>query len=142
MHTQATFPRSPDNRAKSLCHLVHSDIWGPRRDNSTLGFKYFVTFIDDYSRCTWMLLMKDHSKIFSIFQTFCAEIKNWVSVSIRIFSSDNAREYLSCPYTAQQNGNAERKNRHIVGDCTHSSHTSKCRIAILGGRSDHLLLFN
>ncbi|XP_075094113.1 uncharacterized protein LOC107822665 isoform X2 [Nicotiana tabacum] len=75
--------------------------------------------------------MKDRSELFSIFQSFCAEMKNQFGVSIRIFRSDNALEYLSfqfqqfmtsqgiihqtsCPYTPQQNGVAERKNRHLI----------------------------
>lgn len=45
----ATFPHSLNNSAKSLFHLVHSDIWNPSRVSSTLGFKY-VTFNDDYSK--------------------------------------------------------------------------------------------
>ena len=64
-----------------------------------------------------MFLIKDRSELFSIFQTFCVERKNQFGVSIRIFRSDNACEYLSsqfkqfmssreiiqtsCPYTAQ-----------------------------------------
>jgi len=62
--------------------LVHSDIWGPSRVKSNLGFQYFVTFIDDFSRCTWLFLMKNRSKLFYIFQTFFNEIKNQFGVSI------------------------------------------------------------
>jgi len=75
--------------------------------------------------------MKNRSELFSIFQTFFNEIKNQFGVSIRILHSDNDREYLShsfntfmkshgilhqtsCAYTPQQNGVAERKNRHLV----------------------------
>ncbi|XP_070053441.1 uncharacterized protein [Nicotiana tomentosiformis] len=130
-HTRASFSRSVESHAESVFSLVHFDIWGPSRVSSTLGFRYFVSFIDDYSRCTWLFLMKDCSELFSIFQSFCAEIKNQFGVSFRIFRSDNALEYLSsqfqqfmtsqriihqtsCPYTPLQNGIAERKNRHII----------------------------
>jgi len=75
--------------------LVHSDIWGPSRVKSTLGFQYFVTFIDDYSRCTWLYLMKNRFELFSIFQSFFHEIKTQFGVSIRNLRSDNGREYLS-----------------------------------------------
>ncbi|RVW26225.1 Retrovirus-related Pol polyprotein from transposon RE2 [Vitis vinifera] len=43
-------PKRLNNRAKSPFELVHTDVWGPCRTASTLGFQYFVTFIDDYSR--------------------------------------------------------------------------------------------
>ena len=51
-HTCVPFPKRLDQRTKSHFELVHTDVWGPSRTESTLGFQYFVTFIDDYSRCT------------------------------------------------------------------------------------------
>ena len=51
-HTLVPFPRRLDQRTKSPFELVHTEVWGPSRIESTLGFQYFVTFIDDYSRCT------------------------------------------------------------------------------------------
>ncbi|RVX06351.1 Retrovirus-related Pol polyprotein from transposon RE2 [Vitis vinifera] len=49
-HIRVSFPKRLNNRAKSPFELVHTDVWGPCRTASTLGFQYFVTFIDDYSR--------------------------------------------------------------------------------------------
>jgi len=94
-HSCNSFPNSVSQRASSPFALVHSDIWGPSRLKSNLGFQYFVTFIDDYSRCTWLFLMKNCSELFLIFQSFFNEIKNQFGVSIRILRSDNVREYLS-----------------------------------------------
>ena len=96
-----------------------------------LPLLYFVVFIDDYSRCTWLFLMKTRAELFSIFQKFHTEIRTQFNTSICILRSDNAKEYistllssfmsshvirhqLSCAYTPQQNGMAERKNRHSV----------------------------
>ncbi|RVW50235.1 Retrovirus-related Pol polyprotein from transposon TNT 1-94 [Vitis vinifera] len=129
-HTRVSFPKRLNNRAKSPFELVHTDVWGPCR---TVYFRIsvFVTFIDDYSRCTWLFLMKNRAELFSIFQKFYAEIQTQFNVSIRVLRSDNAREYFStpftsfmsqhgilhqssCAYTPQQNGVAERKNRHLV----------------------------
>nr|CAN74104.1 hypothetical protein VITISV_008952 [Vitis vinifera] len=74
-HTRVSFPKRLNNRVKSPFELVHTDIWGPCRTASTLGFQYFVTFIDDYSRCTWLFLMKNRAELFSIFQKFYTEIQ-------------------------------------------------------------------
>ena len=129
-HTRVLFPKRLDPRTKSPFETVHTDVWGPSRFTSTLGFRYFVTFIDDYSRCTWLFLMKTRVELFSIFQKFNAEIRTQFNTSIRILRSDNAKEYFStpfssfmsshgilhlssCVYTPQQNGVAERKNRHL-----------------------------
>ena len=66
-HTHVSFPQRLNNRAKSPFKLVHTDVWGPCRTASTLGFQYFVIFIDDYSRCTWLFLMKNRAELYSIF---------------------------------------------------------------------------
>jgi len=80
--------------------------------------------------------MKDRSKLLSIFVSFYNEIENQLEKTIKIFRSDNAKEYFShdlssflsskgilhqftCPHTPQQNGIAERKNRHLLEIAIH-----------------------
>ena len=74
-HTRVPFPRCLDQRTKSPFELAHTDVWGPSWIESTLGFRYFATFIDDYSRCTWLFLMKNRAELFSIFQKFHVEVR-------------------------------------------------------------------
>ena len=73
-HTRVSFPKRLNNRAKSPFELVHTNVWGPCQITSTLGFQYFVTFIDDYSRCTLLFLMKNRAELYSIFHKFYAKI--------------------------------------------------------------------
>ena len=94
-HARVSFPKRLDQRTKSHFEFVHTDIWGPSRDKFTLGFRYFVTFINDYSRCTWLFLMKTRAELFFIFQKFHAEIRTQFNTFICILRSDNAKEYLS-----------------------------------------------
>ena len=65
---------------------------------SPTGFKYFVTFVDNFSRVTWLYLMKSCSKLFSYLSVFCVEIQTILHVSVQILRSDNAKEYLSEPF--------------------------------------------
>ena len=97
-HIRVPFTKRLDQRTKSPFELVHTDIWGPSWIESTLGFWCFVTFMDDYSRCTWLFLMKTQAELFSIFQKFHAEVRTQFNTSIRILRSDNAKEYLSGPF--------------------------------------------
>ena len=83
-----------ESRVSSPFHLIHSDIWGPINTPSLLGFRYFVIFVGDYSRVTYLDLMKERSELYSIFKSFYMEIKTQFNASLRIFRSDNAREYF------------------------------------------------
>ncbi|XP_043705360.1 uncharacterized protein LOC122655212 [Telopea speciosissima] len=67
------------------------------------AFMYFVTFVDDHFRFTWLYLLKDRSKFLSYTQN---EISDFCVASGMIHQS-------SCSYTPEQNGVAERKNIHI-----------------------------
>jgi len=53
--------------------IAHLDAWGPGHITSKFGLKYFITFVNDYSRVTWLYLMKNSFELFSIiFQNFFA----------------------------------------------------------------------
>ncbi|RDX96106.1 hypothetical protein CR513_21286, partial [Mucuna pruriens] len=115
-HVRSTFPNQVNKRCNLPFSIVHSDIWGPSRVTS-FGFNYFVTFIDEYSRCT--LFDEERSELLSI-------LINGKSIWKNLLRSENAKEYFSfelnsylsskgilhqstCPHTPQQNGIAERK---------------------------------
>jgi hypothetical protein len=49
---------------------VHTDIYGPIEPNSIGENRYFKTFIDDFSRKTWVYLLKEKSEAFLIFKKF------------------------------------------------------------------------
>ena len=65
-HTRVLFPKRLESWTKSSFELVHTNVWGPSQTASTLGFRYFVIFIDDFSRCTCLFLMKSRIKLFSV----------------------------------------------------------------------------
>ena len=161
-HTRVSFPKRLNNRAKSPFELVHTDVWGPYRIVSTLRFQYFVTFIDDYSRCTWLFLMKNRVELYSIFHKFYAKILTQFNISICVLRRDNVREYFSAPFisfmsqhgilhqsscahTPQQNGVAERKNRHLIETARTlllHYHVPFRFCSFLGGRCSYNLLFD
>ncbi|KAL4011672.1 hypothetical protein IC575_028733 [Cucumis melo] len=81
-----------NKRASAPFELVHYDIWDPYPVVSQTGFRYFVTFVDDHSRLTWLYLMKNRSELLSHSCAFHAEIKNQFNVSIKTLRTDNASE--------------------------------------------------
>jgi histone deacetylase 1/2 len=53
----------------SPLEIIYSDVWGPAQ-TSTSGHQYYVSFIDAYSRFTWLYLLKHKSDVFQIFLQF------------------------------------------------------------------------
>ena len=115
----------------NIFDLIHSDVWGPSPVSSIGGPRYFVIFVDDYSRYSWIFHMKDRSELLQVYSNFAKMVETQFSKRIKIFRSDNALEYtqyafqavlhsygtvhhLTCPGTSQQNGRTERKLRHII----------------------------
>ena len=110
--------------------LIHSDVAGPMKTESLGGAKYFVTFIDDYSRCVAVYPMKQKSETLSKFKKFEALVTNETGLTIKTLRTDNGGEYMSkefqdllqekgirhettVPYSPEQNGVAERFNRTL-----------------------------
>ena len=83
-----------NKRASAPFELVHYDVWGPCLVFPFIGFKYFVTFVDDFSRVTWLYLMKSRYEFFSYFSAFCNEIQTQFHVFVKTLRIDNAKEYL------------------------------------------------
>ena len=65
---------------------------------SPTRFKYFVTFVNDFSRVTWLYPMKSRYELFHILMSFVFEIRTQFHVSVQTLRSDNAKEYLSEPF--------------------------------------------
>ncbi|PKU85739.1 Retrovirus-related Pol polyprotein from transposon TNT 1-94 [Dendrobium catenatum] len=115
----------------SIFELIHSDVWGPSSCVSIQGYRYYISFIDDFSRFCWVFPLHQKSDVIHKF----IELYHWVrcqfNKSIKTIRTNGDGEYInhnfqqvcktwgithqySCPYTPAQNGVAEHKNRHII----------------------------
>jgi hypothetical protein len=63
-HPQEKFEKGKDWRASSPLELVHSDLMGPFPDPSISKARYMMTFIDDYSRHTWVYFLRQKFEVF------------------------------------------------------------------------------
>ena len=57
------------------------------------GYEYYITFIDDYSRFTWILFLKTKGEVFQRFKEFKALVENQTSRKIKVLRLDNGGEY-------------------------------------------------
>ena len=62
-HHRATFPSRVNSHNSSAFELFHSDVWGPNCMPSIKYFRYFLLFVDDFSRMTWLYLLKERSEV-------------------------------------------------------------------------------
>lgn len=112
------FPKNKSRTSSRLLQLVHTDVMGPFEIRTLGGSRYVITFIDDFSKCCYLYLMKSKSEAFQYFKKFHAlgevhansrleklmvhtdnEAMNELSGSqLRILRSDNGGEYLSTEF--------------------------------------------
>lgn len=131
-NTKGTFQNSV-SRTNEVLELIHSDLCGPMSVSSIGGCKYYIIFVDDFSRKTWIYFLKykESEEVLSKFKDFKSITENLSGKKIKILRTDNGKEYTSeifkqfckeagikreytVPYNPQQNGVAERKNRTII----------------------------
>ncbi|PRQ56213.1 putative RNA-directed DNA polymerase [Rosa chinensis] len=128
---RATYSPRVSNKSSIPFELIHSDVWEPSREPTVSGMRYFVLFIDDCTRLSWVALLKTKDEVFPAFQTFRTLVQTQYHSTIKVLRSDNGGEYVNhvfqeffnthgivhqttCPQTPEQNGVSERKNRHLL----------------------------
>ena len=69
----------PFNNSESIStnifYLIHSNVWGPFSVSSIGGSRYFVVFVDDYSRYNWIFNMKHRSELLQVYSNFAKMVK-------------------------------------------------------------------
>jgi histone deacetylase 1/2 len=95
--------------------IIYSDVWGPAQ-TSTSGHQFYVSFVDAYSRFTWLYLHKHKSDVFRVFLEYQKHVERLLNRKILHVQSDWGGEYLrlnkfffdigishrvSCPHTHQ-----------------------------------------
>ena len=124
------FPTS-ESDSKQLLELVHMDLCGPMPKISLGGSKYLATFLDDYSKYSVVVPIRQKSDMPRIATETFIMLENQTGKKLRAVRTDNGKEYVNQqlehyfkskgvipqttnPYTPEQNGAAERLNRTLM----------------------------
>lgn len=117
------------SRSTTPLQLLFLDVQGPALVLSRGGFRYYLSFADDYSRFTWIFPFKCKYDVVTIFLSFKRLVETLLNIKIHALQSNWGGEFrflnsslhsfgishlLSCPYAHSQNGSVKRKHRHIV----------------------------
>lgn len=129
--TCVPFSTQSVSRANKVLELVYSDVCGTMRTTSLGGSRFFLTFIDDFSRKVWVYPLKAKSECFARFLEWKALVEAQSEHKLKAFCTDNGGEFVSKTfkeylkkygiekqvtpsYTPQLNGVAERMNRTLI----------------------------
>jgi len=122
--------KSITTRKTELLELVHSDLADFKNTMSKGGKKWYITFVDDFSRYTKVYLLKSENELREMFLKYKVEVENQLDQKIKRLRFDRGGEYdtnsmtvfcekngivheTTARYTPQQNGVVERKNRTL-----------------------------
>jgi transposase InsO family protein len=129
--TKKSLPKKSESRSSEVLDIIHTDVCGPMQNITPAGNRYFMTMIDDYSRYTVLYLLKNKSEVPDRIKEYVRLVQTKFKKSPNVIRSDRGGEYVNenltkffkkegitpqftVPYTPQQNGVAERKNRYLV----------------------------
>ena len=64
-----------ESMSTDIFDLIHSDVWGPSRVSNISGSRYFIVFVDDYSRYSWIFHMKHCSELLQVYSNFAKMVE-------------------------------------------------------------------
>ncbi|WJX39045.1 hypothetical protein P8452_26635 [Trifolium repens] len=97
-HHRSSFKSHLPMRSSDVLNVVHSDICGPFDVLSTGGNKYFMTFVDEYSRMIWLYHIKAKSDALEVFKRFKTLVEKQSDKSLKILRTDGGGEYTSTEF--------------------------------------------
>lgn len=129
--SRGPFPRHTSFKSRQALELVHADLCGPISPVSTAGNKYFLLIVDDFTKVMWVYMLATKYEVLIAFKRFRVLVKKESEKKIKVLRTDRSVEFCSkqfseyceetgigrnytAPYTPQQNGVVERRNRTVV----------------------------
>lgn len=129
---QARLPFShKGKRCENVLEIVHADLCGPMEQVSLGQARYFLLFVEDYSRMAFVYFLKAKNQALKYFKEFKVLVETQTGKKLKTLRTDNGGEFCSAefedylkkngivhqttnPYTPEQNGLCERLNRTVV----------------------------
>ena len=88
------------NRETKICSLIHSDLGDLKKTMTRGGKRYYITFIDDFSRYTKVYLLRNKDEVGENFSIYKNEVENQLGKKIKKLRTNRGREYESNMFNA------------------------------------------
>ena len=62
-HQRSTYHARTGIPSKHPFDLVHCDVWGPAQHASPIRGRYYIVFLDDYTRVSWTYIIKNCKEV-------------------------------------------------------------------------------
>lgn len=128
---RSPFPAILERKSSQILDIVHTDLCGPMKTHTPSGNKYVMNLVDDFSRFTVTYLLRNKWEATERIKEYVRWVENLFGRKPRVIRSDGGGEYdnhelrnfykvegikpqFTVPYSPQQNGVAERKNRSLT----------------------------
>ena len=79
----------------TILERIHIDVCGPFLVASTTKNRYYVIFVNDFSRKCWIFFMQKKSETYSKLYEFKALVEKEMRKQVKYLRSDNGGEYIS-----------------------------------------------
>jgi hypothetical protein len=94
-HKRVIFIGVGKEKKSERLYLVHTYVWGPTQVSSLGVSCYYVTFIDDATRKTWVYCIRKKYDVFDTFKKWKALVENETGKRLKCLRSYNGGEYCS-----------------------------------------------
>ena len=94
---------------------MHTNVWGPAQVQSLGGSRYYVTFIDDAIRKTWVYCIRQKSDVFDTFKKWKSLAENEIGKRLKCLRSDNGGEYCSKEFDSYCSHNGIHMEKTVPG---------------------------
>lgn len=119
-----------EHSSTNIFEKIHCDLWGPAPVLSIAKFRYYACLVDDFSKYTWIIPLRQKFDFFNAYLAFEKYVARQFNKQIKIFHSNGGGEFInsklsshflstdivhqiSAPYTPEQTGMVERQHRTI-----------------------------
>lgn len=93
--TRLTFAHS-SIKTTTIFELFHVDIWVLYHTKTRSGHTMFLIVVDDFSRSTWVLLLKQKSQSILMLLHLNSYVENQLHTHVKSIHTDNAKELCEC----------------------------------------------